>query len=273
MPVISLPMYAPNDLPPVREATDALLALLQAHLTAAGLENVTIQQDPPDLYAHWQDPELLLSQTCGWPLTHELENVVRPVATPCYDCGHCRGPYYRSLIVVRRNSPVTIPKKLDGSVCAINGADSHSGCNAMLAYAAGHEIRFRQVILSGSHLESLRMVAEGAADTAAIDCVTYALLQHHAPAELTGIRVLDRTPEAPGLPLVTRAGSDDETLGLLRQALQNVLSDPTAYPCREALLLKDFDLLSSVEYQSVKKIERQGLALRSQIPDSRGSSG
>ncbi|NIR61538.1 MAG: hypothetical protein GWO02_19625, partial [Gammaproteobacteria bacterium] len=48
----------------------------------------------------WRSTELLLSQTCGYPLTHALAGVVELVATPAYAAQGCRGPEYASLLIV-----------------------------------------------------------------------------------------------------------------------------------------------------------------------------
>ncbi len=50
----------------------------------------------------WRSPDLLLSQTCGYPLTHALAGRVDLVATPCYGVRGCEGADYRSLVVVAR---------------------------------------------------------------------------------------------------------------------------------------------------------------------------
>lgn len=42
-------------------------------------------------------------------------------------------------------------------------------------------------MFSGSHRQSLRELQQENADIAAIDCVTYALLQRHQPQALAGL--------------------------------------------------------------------------------------
>ena len=68
----------------------------------------------------------------------------------------------------------------------INGPNSNSGMNLLRAsvqpyIAAGKSAYFGSTLVSGGHIESLRAVAEGHADIAAIDCVTYVLAQRVFP--------------------------------------------------------------------------------------------
>ena len=64
---------------------------------------------------------------------------------------------------------------------------------------------FSEVVFSGSHRQSLRELQQENADIAAIDCVTYALLQRHQPQALAGLVAIGWSPAAPGLPLITPA--------------------------------------------------------------------
>ena len=57
----SLPMYLAN-----RPAVATLWELLRHSLAGAGLQRLpTALTWPDDYHAHWLEPDLLLSQTCG----------------------------------------------------------------------------------------------------------------------------------------------------------------------------------------------------------------
>ncbi len=53
-------------------------------------------------------------------------------------------------------------------------------------------------MFSGSHRRSLRELQQENADIAAIDCVTYALLQRYQPQALAGLVAIGWSPAAPG---------------------------------------------------------------------------
>src|SRR3546814_3772619 len=80
-----------------------------------------------DLAALWTAPDLLFSQTCGYPLTHALAGRVTLVATPIYDCPGCDGGRYRSEILVRADDAAGQPADLKGRRAAVNAAESKSG--------------------------------------------------------------------------------------------------------------------------------------------------
>ena len=120
---------------------------------------------------------------------------------------------------------------------------------------------FGRVVVSGGHANSLARVAEGTADVCAVDCVTHALLERHRPAALAGLRVLDRSAAAPGLPYVTRAAADVELLGRLRAALFAALKDPALAAAREALLITGAEVLPETAYRRIIELERQAEAL------------
>ncbi len=69
-----------------------------------------------------------------------------------------------------------------------NAEHSQSGYNVLRKMVAplSREGRFSAVMFSGSHRQSLRELQQENADIAAIDCVTYALLQRHQPQALAG---------------------------------------------------------------------------------------
>ncbi len=78
---------------------------------------------------------------------------------------------------------------------------------------------FGAILVTGSHRASLAAVAQGRADAASVDCVTFGLLRRHAPRTVAGLRVLAETAPAPSLPFITRADAPAEELAALREAL------------------------------------------------------
>lgn len=258
----ALPMY---DLAELRPVTDAWWAGLARHLRAAGIPDA-----PPRLArdlapeAVLASPRLLLAQTCGYPLTHALAGRLRLVATPAYRAPGCDGASYRSLIVVREAAMWTGLADVRGRVVAVNGLDSHSGCNVlrlMLAPLAAGGRFLGRVLLTGSHRASLEAVATGAADLAAIDCVSHALLARHAPAALAGTRVLVASPPAAGLPYVTRADASDDVVERLWAGLSAALADPVLAPVREALLIAGAERLPLAAYAVIPAMRRAAAAM------------
>ena len=251
------------DFPEVRAATDALWRAVAAALESAGLADVPKRLSREDEDAVWRSGDLLLSQTCGYPLTHRLAGVVETVATPSYSAEGCHGAEYCSLVVVSEDHPAADLESLRGSVCAYNRRDSHSGYNALraaLAPLAGGAAFFARAVESGAHAHSIAMVADGRADVCAVDCVSHALLARHRPRALDGTRVLCATERAPGLPYVTRAGAGGPELERLRAALRSVFSDPGLAHARDALLVTGIHVLDDMAYGRIDDMERSARA-------------
>jgi ABC-type phosphate/phosphonate transport system substrate-binding protein len=198
----------------------------------------------------WTDPALLLSQTCGNPYVRTYRDRLRLVATLRYAAPGCDGPRYRSVLVVRADAPGDGLADFRGAVCAVNSWDSLSGWVA-LAAALPEPRFFRAALVTGAHADSVAAVAAGEADIAAIDCVTYALLQRHRPAATAGLRVIGRTALAPSLPLVTRRAVDDGTVEALRSALRDALADPALAEARAALLIEGIEILGETDYDAI----------------------
>jgi ABC-type phosphate/phosphonate transport system substrate-binding protein len=212
---------------------------------------------------HWASPNLLLSQSCGYPLRHDFVGHLRPVATPCYRAPGCAGPTYRSVIVVAEGDPATAMSGLAGRRAAINGWDSQSGMSALRAAAAPHHRDgrfFGDVAVTGSHWASMAAIREGRADVAAIDCVTFALTARHAPDLVQGLRILMTSPSVPALPYVTALSRDDDTVTRLRAAIREAVSDPALSAVRDDLLIEDFAILEAADYAPIDVMEREAAA-------------
>lgn len=226
---------------PLREANDVLWSALRSCLVANGadpdhLPGVPIDRES-DMAGVWTDPDLYLAQTCGYPYVTLLkEKGVRVVATPIYDAPFCESTdhHYRSVVVVRKDSPHQSLEGLRGLRAAVNSLDSNSGMNtfrhllAQLVHqknesdASGQASFFSEVKLSGGHLRSVAMVAEGEVDVAAIDCVTFSLLEDMRPN--LPVRVLAKTEASPGLPLITSARTSAGDVAVLQSCLVEIFS-------------------------------------------------
>lgn len=244
------------DLPELREATDAWWQGLSRHLKKAGMRYLPdYLERPKSLTAHWLDPTLIFSQTCGYPLTHTLSEHLHLLGTPCYNAPGCHGPRYCSLVIVPTDHPAHRIGELRGARCAYSSRDSQSGYNALRALIAPHAQNgrfFAAVQDSGSHRASLLAVSRGEADVCAVDCVTHALLARHDPNTLAGTRVLTQTPTAPGLPYVTASVL---TVREMRAGVMAAFADPELRDVRATLLLDGIELLERSTYREILNME------------------
>jgi ABC-type phosphate/phosphonate transport system substrate-binding protein len=251
------------DFPTLKAATDEFWSAIAARLRAAGIPDVpsTLTRDMSHVEI-WRDPRLLFGQACQYPLASARHEAVRLLAIPAYSAPGCEGSRYRSAVIVKAEEPALSLADLRGRRCAVNERDSNSGSNllrAAIAPLAEHGRFFSKVLQTGGHLASVRAVAEGAADVAAIDCVSYAHIRHFRPELTARLRILDWTPSSPGLPYVTARASDASIVAALRAALAQVLADPALAAVRDALLLTGIDFTVDEDYVEVRQIERDAL--------------
>ncbi len=225
----TLPMY---DWPEIRGQVDRFYADLRAHVPQLPAA-LTRPETTQDLHALWRDAALMLGQTCWGPMQAGLAAYVHVLAQPLYDdVPGGKGACYRSAIVMR-DGPACPPPPHDAAALpdglmdarpAINALDSMSGLLAVAQDMGAPDLASRALI-TGSHRASVRAVAEGAADFAAIDCRSWSLALAHEPAA-RGLTVTGWTAPRPGLPFITARATP---LGL-RRALADALAQLGAQP-------------------------------------------
>lgn len=205
---VAFPMYV---LPEMQADMRSLWVLLRSKLAAAGVENLPHEPRFDDPLAQGSLPaDMLMLQYCGFPYVTEWREAMQPLACLHYDAPHCEGKTHRSVIVVRADDDAKTIKDLRGKRAAINGYDSNTGMNLLrhaVADVAQDGTFFGEVIVTGAHVDSLRAVAEGRADVAAIDCVTFAFIGDYQPALTAAVRVLAVTAPSPALPLFVPANT------------------------------------------------------------------
>ena len=197
--------------------------------------------------ALWVDPELLVTQACGLDL-FLTDAPIEPIASPVFDLDCAAGMYFSYII---RKVKGKWNGKLNGSVAAVNSFSSRSGWSALLS-----RLNPQRVIVTGSHQTSIEALKNGVVDVAAIDAVTWSILERDAPAKLAGLEIVDRSSDAPSPPYVVRRGVDPEKVF---RKLQVAFDSPSSSDAKKALILKsiipaqrDDYLAILAEYDAVK---------------------
>ena len=256
----SLPMYLAN-----RPAVAALWALLHHKLSDAGLQRLPHDLTwPDDYHAHWLEPDLLLSQTCGYPFTDDLAGKVQLLGAFAYDAPQCSGIACRSALVARAEHGHLGLEGFRGLRAAFNAANSQSGYNAFRALVAPLAVNgrfFASALETGGHGASVAAVREGRADLAAIDCVTYAALVRYTPQATQGLCIVATTEAYPGLPLITAKGTSAAEIALLQNALRGLLTSAEAAPTLQALNIVGFEVPQASIYQRCVDMRESALAL------------
>lgn len=203
--IASLGMY---DFGPAQAANDRLWALIRTGLRGRGIDAPEVLTRGEHAYWDaWQSPDLLLSQTCGYPFRARLHGRVTYVGTPDFGVEGCAPGHYRSVFVARADDPRSALTDFDGARFAYNEDLSQSGWAAPQTHVAKLGVRLPPTLKSGGHRLSAQAVAEGRADIAALDAVTFALMQDADPV-VSKLRVIGLTDPTPGLPYITALGRD-----------------------------------------------------------------
>jgi ABC-type phosphate/phosphonate transport system substrate-binding protein len=256
-----LPMY---DFAWTASALDAVWRDLGARLRAKGAPAPPTLTRGPALDGMWRDPGLIFGQTCGYPYWFGLHETVEVIGTPVYGFEGCEGPSHRSFLIARKDDPRRELAAFRGALAAINARNSNSGMNlfrAAVAPLARGRPFFAEVVVTGAHASSLAAVADGAADVAAIDCVTFALLARGRPELIDQVEIFDRTPASPALPFITSATQPLELVATIRNCLFATLAEPGLAPELATLGLVGSEVLDSSAYARVAELERSALEL------------
>ncbi|HEX3953291.1 MAG TPA: PhnD/SsuA/transferrin family substrate-binding protein [Stellaceae bacterium] len=258
----SLPMY---NLPEMRPVNTRCWQELRGLLIAAGLPDTpeTPFFDrppvPPDI-----GPEILFSQTCGYPLETIFRGQAIRLGTPCYDAPGCEGPTHRGIFVVPAASKAQSLHDLRGSTFLYNHRHSNSGMNLprrALADIAGGAPLFAQVIETGSQPGNLDRIARGDGEATCVDCVTYAFWSRYRPELAQRVRMLGYTPPSPAIPFVTSATTPTSTVAILREALRTLMHDPRYAAVRDGLMMTDIVDVPDAAYRGLLDYEREAAEL------------
>lgn len=200
------------DMPWAQAANDrlwqAVRACLPSDLRARAPDSLTRNRD---LWEVWQAPDLLLAQTCGLPFRARLHDQVTLVASPDHRLPGCPPGHYRSTLIRRQGESRDLAA-LVTSVMAYNEPLSQSGWAAPVTYLASRGLTPGETRRTGAHVASIRAVADGQADFAAIDAVTWAMVAEGLPDLAARIDPFDQTAPTPALPYIAAPGLDADTL-------------------------------------------------------------
>jgi ABC-type phosphate/phosphonate transport system substrate-binding protein len=203
--IASLGMY---DFGAAQAANDRLWALIRDALRRRDIEAPeALTRGEHAYWQAWQSSDLILSQTCGYPFRARLHDTVTYVGTPDYGVEGCAPGHYRSVFVARADDPRDTVAAFDGAAFAYNEALSQSGWAAPQTHAAKLGLRLPPSVQTGAHRLSAEAVADGRAEIAALDAVTFALMQDADPVARK-LKVVGMTDPTPGLPFITARDRD-----------------------------------------------------------------
>lgn len=236
------------DLPELADANDALF---KAFELLASDEGVALAAGT-------------ITQICGYPLQTSERGRFELLGTPCYNVRGCDGPTHRSFIVVSTASTAKTIADLHGASFAVNDMNSNTGMNLpryeFAKFAEGKPF-FDEVLVTGSHRASMKAVASGLADAAAIDCVTFGLHAVYDPAALADLRILVSTSVSPAIPFVTSRETAGPAVSGMRRALLTFSTRSDFAPLRKALRIERIEAPVEAAYDVLLRYRAEAVAL------------
>ena len=213
-----------------------------------------LSQDGEDLAAAAQDGSLILGQVCG--ITFARANHSQPTYKPLgaligADGNWPRG-YYTS-VVIARDAAASI-QGLWNERFAVNGWTSYSGWYGLRYHLIrlGLSIDLPHAVISGAHRRSVEMVASGDADWAAIDSISWGMLQRIAPALTGSVHVIDQTMAVPGLPFVTSCHTPDDVVSFLQQRISQYFDTPQGRSDFATLGITGMEIMDAAAYAPLR---------------------
>ena len=232
--------------PELADAHGRYWALIHTNLLDAGEDSPEQLSESSDLFATWTRSDLVLSQTCAMPYRLELSERVSLVGTPDFAVTGCPPGFYRSAIVVRASDDRETLLDFASARFAYNELVSQSGYGAPVNHVKTHGFWFEETCSTGGHEASAHAVANGTADIASLDAVSWRLLQRYDDVSKQ-LRVLDWTVPTPGLPYISRLGADVDVLfAAVRSAIHALDASD-----RHALGLRDLVSIPASAYLAV----------------------
>lgn len=201
----------------IRDVAGRLIAPDPASLPPEGLDLATL----------WRHPALLLGQTCWGPMECGLASHVRVTGRPDYSSfPGGRNTCYRSALVMRRSeagaaaapplsAKAALPPLRRRMRFAFNDTESLSGyiglrrdmtAAGLIACEAEFDSFWDECIATGSHRRSVRSIARGESDLAAIDCRSLELCRRFESDAMGELAIVGWTRLRPGPPFIAAAG-------------------------------------------------------------------
>lgn len=237
------------DRPEISADWDVLYQNIRSELRNRGIEAPTSLDRTTTEMGAWTSDGLILSQTCGRPYRLDLHDKVQLVATPDHGLDDCDPGYYYS-VVVTRTGDATDVSDYAYKRFAFNGHNSQSGWSAPQCLAQSLGFTFENTVESGGHQSSAMMVADGQADIAALDIVSWKLMQRYDGFS-SNLQVIAKTLTSPALPFITSKGTDRVALKSAIDAGIAALDSAT----QDRLMLKGTVPIPSAEYLAVPNPE------------------
>lgn len=200
---------------------------------------------------------------CGYPyiLAHDqptpkVELVAAPVMK---DPRYLHRPVYFSDLIVQKDSPLKSIKELHGLTYVYNEETSNSGYNMPRAYLVQLGLTkgyFGKVLRSGSHEESIRMVATGLADASFVDSLVLDYDRVRGLGHAADVRVIDSLGPVATVPFVVSSAAPATARGLLKSRILTMHEDAEGRKILDKALVERFADVADSDYDAIRAMKK-----------------
>jgi phosphate/phosphite/phosphonate ABC transporter binding protein len=167
---------------------------------------------------------------------------------------------YYSYIIVAKKSPITSFKGLRGKTFAFTDPLSNSGTLAPTYLLARMnetpERFFKETIFTRSHDKSIKAVAQGVVDGAAVDSLIWEYLNRTDPEFTSRTKVIRKSSPYGTPPVVVRRGLDPALKKKIQRVLLNAHLDARGRTILNNMKIDKFFLVDDSAYDSIREMKR-----------------
>jgi phosphonate transport system substrate-binding protein len=167
---------------------------------------------------------------------------------------------YHAYIIAHRDSPLRSFDELKGHKFAFTDPHSNTGClvpTYMLAQrGTTPKAFFKESFFSRSHDNSIKAVAEGLSDGAAVDSLIWEFMQTINPGLTSQTRIIEKSPAYGIPPIVVHPDLDPAIKKQLRKIFLTLDQDPQARTILAKLQIERFSIGDDASYDTVREMSR-----------------
>lgn len=244
-------------------STEPIVAAVTHYLSSKwGISAESVEDIPwQERYVQVQDGRIDIAWICGSYYTQLAagpDPVVELLAAPIMNHTRYQGePVYFSDVLVRQDSPFQTFADLRGAAFAYNEPGSFSGYWAMryhLAQLGELEGYFGRLVQSGGHVNSLQMILDGEAETAAIDSMVLIAELQENPTLAPKFRVVETLGPNPIPPWVIRRTLPKAQKAQLRRALLALHEDEDGRKLLESCQMRGVTAVPDTHYDPTRRM-------------------
>ncbi len=167
---------------------------------------------------------------------------------------------YHSYFIVHKDSPVQAFAQLRGKAFAFTDPHSNTGCLVPTYVLARRNETpqgfFGETLFSYSHDNSIKMVAEGRVDGAAVDSLIWEFMDHVNPEFTSRTKIIETSPGYAIPPIVVHPDLDAQRKEKIRQVFLSFHEDPRGREILSRLQIDRFEPARDEDFDSVRQMQR-----------------